>query len=355
VALGCLLAVVGLFGLDGLLFRTGLYTSWLEPDSSTGEFELILWREQQAQKQNGDNLVVTLGDSRFAFYPRVCNQLTADTGYVFRSAGVAGSDMRSWYYMLRDLDPTGQRYRAIVFGVNDYDDEDESFNPYDDLRPLHYIAARLRWADAIEFAGSFESRQLQWEAFRAALLKGFILQADLHAFLSHPLKRIQYVQLCHRGFPQWTYDYVESKATMTGLAVDWSSLQAAFPPNFESEQRETTQNALLRKPIPQTGRLARFRREWFGKIVDRYRGSRTRIIFLRLPRGPVVRPDGLVEKKSASIRELARRPNVMLAGEHAFDSLERPELFKDALHLNDEGCSRFSKMMAGEIARMLGK
>ena len=58
----CLLAVIGLFGLDGLLFHTGLYTSILEPDSSAGLYKLILYREQQAQKKNGDDMIVTLGD-----------------------------------------------------------------------------------------------------------------------------------------------------------------------------------------------------------------------------------------------------------------------------------------------------
>jgi lysophospholipase L1-like esterase len=88
-------------------------------------------------------------------------------------------------------------------------------------------------------------------------------------------------------------------------------------------------------------------------MLDRYRESRTKIIFVRLARGPVVRPASLVQKKSASIREFASRPNVFLASEHAFDSLERPELFKDALHLNRPGATRFSAMLVDEIARIL--
>ena len=42
LGLACLLAVAGVFGLDALLFRTGLYTSILEPDSAAGHFEMIL-------------------------------------------------------------------------------------------------------------------------------------------------------------------------------------------------------------------------------------------------------------------------------------------------------------------------
>jgi lysophospholipase L1-like esterase len=110
----------------------------------------------------------------------------------------------------------------------------------------------------------------------------------------------------------------------------------------------------MREPAPQTGRLAAFRRAWYGRILDRYRGSPTKIIFVRLPRGPIPRPDGLVHKKSATIREFAALPNVLLCDEHAFDSLEHPELFRDGLHLNRDGIARFSPMLAESIGRMLG-
>jgi len=60
---------------------------------------------------------------------------------------VPGTDARTWYYLIRDLDPTARRYRALVFGVDDYDDEDRAFNTSDDIRVLHYAIARLRWSD----------------------------------------------------------------------------------------------------------------------------------------------------------------------------------------------------------------
>src|ERR1700679_2895941 len=172
--LAFVLACIGAFGLDALAFRTRWYPSYLQPDSTTGLFELMLWREQQAQKNLGDNLVVTLGDSRFGIAPKISNDLVNETEYMFRSAGVAGTDPRSWYYMLRDLDPTARRYRAIVFGVNDYDDEDEAFHPDDDIRALHYCIARLRLADALEFAGSFRDPSLRWQALRGTLLKSLV-------------------------------------------------------------------------------------------------------------------------------------------------------------------------------------
>ena len=123
VAIACVAALLALFSLDALLFRTNLYPSVIDPNSSAGVFELTLLRERRRQAGPG-NLIVTLGDSRFAYLPRLANESTASTQYTFTSAGVAGSNPRMWYYMLRDLDPTARRYEAVVFGVDDFDDEE---------------------------------------------------------------------------------------------------------------------------------------------------------------------------------------------------------------------------------------
>ena len=345
-------AFAGLCALDALLFRTGLYPAILEPDSSAGTFELILRREQQAQPWYGRNLVVTMGDSRFAYYPRVANEQTAATGFAFRHAGVAGTDARTWYYMLRDLDPNRDGYRAIVIGVDDYDDEDGAYDIGDDLATLHYVAARLRVTDIIPFALSFEDSTARWQAFRGSLLKGIVFQRDILAFLSHPAKRFADVALNNRGFEEWTYGFVDTDKNVVGLKIDWTTFTATIPPGNEPLRDQVTRFVLYR-PSPQTGRHAAFRRKWFGRLMDRYRGTATKVVFVRLPRGPIPRPDNLVQKKSSSIREFAARPGVLLLDEHAFDALETPELFKDAFHLNNAGCSRLSVKMAQEVSRLL--
>ena len=108
IALSLLIACLLLFGLDALLFRTGLYMSVLEPDSTAGLLELILRREKAAQAKAGDNLVVTLGNSRMGYVPKGVDLRPRQTGYIVRTAVVPGSDARSWYYLLRDLDPKVQ-------------------------------------------------------------------------------------------------------------------------------------------------------------------------------------------------------------------------------------------------------
>ncbi len=353
LVLACLTACAGLIALDSVLFRTGFYATILEPDSSTGLCELILRRETSAQERYGDRMVATFGNSRFAWSPREIDRRPGPHKYEFRNAGVAGSDVRAWYYMIRDLDPTARRYKALVFGVDDYADEDRYYNPNDDIRALHYVIARLRLGDVLEFARSFDSRELQIAAFRGGLLKGIIFQNDLQAFLAHPIKRLSYVALCDRSWPMWVYNYEETPNSMAGLQIDWKTLKVTFPPGVNEDQRGTVNNFLAHAPEPQIGRVAAFQRTWYGRILDRYRGSPTKIIFLRLARGPVPRPDNLTHKLSSSIRELASRPNVTLLDEHAFESLEQPELFRDGMHLNREGIRRFSYMLEDEITRLL--
>jgi hypothetical protein len=344
---------VGAIALDSLLFRTGFYATILEPDSSTGLFEMVLRRELAAQEYTGRPMVATFGNSRFAWSPKAIDHRPGARKYALRSAGVAGSDARAWYYMIRDLDPTARRYRALVFGVDDYDDEDRYYNPNDDVRALHYVICRLRLLDAFEFARSFDSRELQIAALRGGLLKGIVFQNDLQAFLANPRKRLAYVRQCDRDWNTWVYDFEETTDSMAGLEIDWSTLKVTFPPGANADQRSTVTGFLAHEPEPQIGRLAAFQRTWYGRIIDRYRGSPTKIVFLRLARGPVPRPGNLTHKLSSSIRELARRPNVILVDEHAFDSLERPELFRDGMHLNREGIRRFSYMLEDEIARVL--
>src|ERR1022692_2511392 len=97
IALTLLLACLGLFGLDALLFRTRLYCSILAPASSAGLLELILWREKEAQYKAGDHRVVTLGNSRMGCGQKGGDLRPRQTGEGGRTAGGAGSEPRAWY------------------------------------------------------------------------------------------------------------------------------------------------------------------------------------------------------------------------------------------------------------------
>ena len=351
-AAALLAAVLGLFLIDAAIFRTRLYVPYLEPDATAGNLEMICYLETN-RKPAGGKQVLAVGDSRLGLTPQIANQVSVSRGYEFASVGVMGSSPRIWYYMLRDLDPGARRYAAVLLPVDDYDDEDRSQQPADELADLHYAIARLRLADVLEFSASFPSWQHKWQALRGSLFKGIVYQADLHAFLLDPHDRISRAMRSRREAASWIRNFRTPARDMTGLAIDWAAWKIAFPPDTPADLRRSLQEVLMRPVAPQTGDLAAYRRKWFGKIMDRYRGTATRVVFCRLPRAPIPRPDSLVKKLSSSIREFRSRPNVLLLDEHTFDFLERPEFFQDALHLNREGAARFSRLLAERLLEAL--
>lgn len=346
------LAALVIFGvIENLVFRTSFYSRVLDPDSSTGYFELILWNELH-RKQDSAPQVLAVGDSRMAaFQPRVANQ--QNTGLHFASVVVPATTPRCWYYLLRDADPSAHRYAAILIPLLDYDDEDRDEDLADRLHDLTFLVVRLRLVDIFDFAGSYLTLDHKWQAFRGSLLKGMVFKRDFQAFLPNPAARLAKVDYYHRSSAEWIYGYSGDPRTLRGLTVDWAAKKIQFPDGTDVARREQLQRILLDPPAPRTGREAAYRRLWLGRIMERYRSSGARLIFLRLPRSPAPRSDAPPPNPDSVIRRLAAEGSVIALDEHAFDSLERPELFADALHLNSEGAARFSAMLAAEVRARL--
>jgi hypothetical protein len=348
------LAAAGLvmFLLDAAVFRT-FYASIVEPDSTTGSVEMKLWNEHKRERTEYPE-ILTVGDSRIPIYPRVSNELTPETGYFFANIATPGTSPRCWYYMLRYIDPGANRYRAIVIPEYGYPDEDLWDQHDNRIRDLHYAIARLRLRDAFEFASSFGSRENELKALRGAIWKGFVYQTDFQAFWKDPMARLAKVEQHRRDAWEWFYNFDGDDKNLNGLSADWEDNRFGYADNIPRNMRDYLERELLRPPAPQVGRYRAYRQKWYGKILARYEGSGTQLIFLRMARGPVVRPEPLADVKTSVVRDLASDPNVLVMDEHAFDSLERPDLFVDPLHMNGPGCRMFSRMLARQVVALLG-
>ncbi|MCX6632437.1 MAG: hypothetical protein NTW28_32940 [Candidatus Solibacter sp.] len=339
--------------VEGVVFRTGLYSGLLEPDSSAGILKSVL-DDEKGRAATGSHEVLAVGDSRMGLRARAANELASETGYRFATIAVPGSTPRVWYYVLRDVDPTARRYAAILIGVDEYDDED-----YADLSnremDIRYVTPLLGWADVFPFAGSYPEWRTRWEAARAAIFKGYAYRADVQDFLAHHKFRMKKIAVMRREAAAHRYNDAWSSNDVTGLSVDWKAWTIHFPEGSTESQKRVFTEVLMRETVEQTGLRGKYRREWYGRIVEHYRGSRTKIVFLRLPRGPLVRPV-LVARKTAVARELAAsNPQVRLIPEHVFDSLEQPRFFGDPMHLNHAGSQEFSRMAARETGSLLGR
>ena len=79
--------------------------------------------------------VLAVGDSRMALRAWMANRLQSTI--TFGNAGIAGATPRVFNYVLRAVDPGRDRYEALLFLVDDYDDEDVE----EDLRNRRYDAS----------------------------------------------------------------------------------------------------------------------------------------------------------------------------------------------------------------------
>jgi hypothetical protein len=339
--------------VEVLIFDTNLYPSVLLTDSSAGSLELSLHNERR-RKVTDRNQVLAIGDSRMGFLPRYANLLTPELGYTFATIATPGTTPRCWYYMLRAVDPTARRYAAIVIPVENYDDAETWEDHANRMLDLHFLIAHLRWTDIPKFSDSFHATDLKWRAALSILLKGSIYKTDLQDFLRSPKNRLKATRLARRESHNWLYDYVGNPDNVTGFRVDWANHTFTAPASFTSDKKTVFQERLLDPQPPPKGQRSAYLKYWFAEIYKRYRGSGTRIIFVRLPRGPFVRPDAPPVNPHSSVRELAAMPEVILDREHYFDRLENPEMFFDAMHLNAAGGAEFSRMLAMHVRELLG-
>jgi hypothetical protein len=339
---------------EAAIFRSGFYEAYLEPLSIAGTFEQAL-RDELRRQRIAPREILVLGDSRIGegFSAPLANRTVAGSGFAFVNVAVPGTMPRAWYYMLRDLDADASRYFAVILPVDDYDDEDGLEDMADRELDLRNVIARLRLSDIWDFARSYNTVHERFEVARNSLFKGFVYKQDAQAFLEHPVTRLRDVRR-HRmhGF-EWRESYPGRPQSLTGLSIDWRKMTMTFPPDLPADQRAALMAILLRPVASQTGAHAAYRRLWFGRIIERDRRSATWIVFVRIPRAPIPRPDWLVHKLSSSIRELGARPHVLLLDEDTFDDLERPEVFFDGLHLNAAGRERFSVSLAQYVTRRL--
>src|SRR5947207_11788464 len=164
------IAAFGFFG--GVIFHSGLYVSCLAPSSYAGRIAEITQAEKD-RAPSGLKEVLVLGDSRIAegFSTDLANELGSTGGLKFVSLAEPAASANTWYYMVREVDPTTRRYSAIIvpYGIG-YEP-----NNADPLR-ISMTAPLLRYGDCFHFASGFQRWSGRFRAFIACLRRGSPLQ-----------------------------------------------------------------------------------------------------------------------------------------------------------------------------------
>jgi hypothetical protein len=336
---------------EGVLFHSGLYSLIVEPASTTGFMELQLRNEIRRPKANR-NQVLAVGDSRMPLLPRIVNEAGGD--YTFATMALGGTSPRTWYYALRAVDPKASNYAAIVIPSADYNEPDNFDYVSEREVDLHYLIGRLGLRDLGEFPWTYRGKKAQWMIVRGMILKGTIYKRDFIEFLDHPIDRIVKAQYYNHDSAGWYYVYGGNDKNLTGLQIDWKHQTVQAPDRITASERNQIQGMLFPAERPGEGRETAYLRYWYGRIVDYYRGSGTKLIFIRVPRAPLSPPDE-PPKMDSAVRQIASQPNVVVLNEGLFNALERPELFWDAWHMNRAGMEQFSRDLATAVDNVLGR
>ncbi|HVY94107.1 MAG TPA: hypothetical protein VHA14_15210 [Bryobacteraceae bacterium] len=350
-----ILALAAFFAADSLLFRTGWYTKYLEPDSSAGTLESHLyWLDSAPRSSQPEVLVV--GDSRIAEgFSAVTANAAAGGRLHFWNFGVSGTTPRVWYYALRAADPTRRRFAAIAFALDTYSDDDW-FAEFDRrTSDQNYLVMQLGLRDCFGFAQSMHDFPLGLHAFFGCLFRGIILRDDVQALLAKPTARLPHVADWRANGLRYITAYEGMPTNLSGMSVDWRHRTIQFPDRIPQATRDNVTRFVLREPADQTGEVARYRRRWLGGILDAYRDSPTRLIFLQLPRGPIVDPEAGKVHNTGFATAAAQSPDVAVLPPDTFTDLERPDLFADGLHLNRDGRPIFSTRLGERIDSILTK
>jgi hypothetical protein len=338
--------------VESLIFRLGWYNKYLEPRSSAGTVETYLsWLKRFPRGELPEVLVV--GDSRIAEGFSAPAAGTADGNRIrYWNFGVGGGTPRVWYYELRDGDPTRRRFAAIVLALDQYSDQDSVDSSPDRFIDLNFVIGRLRVSDCADFASSMKTWEYQARALSGCLLKGIALRRDAQEFLRHMKDRLKRAKDNRVNGLRNIDAYPGRVGDLRGLSADFVNRIIHFPPGLDAERHDAVQSMVMPEPAPQTGETTQYRKLWLGRIIDLYKDSPTRIVFLELPRAPLPIPES---PQAAVFLEWAlRRPHVSALPSSTFRDLERPEMFYDGLHLNRVGRGIFTARIATRIPPLIG-
>ena len=190
VARNLFLGIAAFLCVDGAVFHSGLYVSILAPSSYAGRVARITQAEKE-RAPSGLKEVLVLGDSRIAegFSTTLANELGSPAGLKFVSLAEPAASANTWYYMVREVDPTTRRYAAIVvpYGIG-YEP-----NSADPLR-ISMTAPLLRYGDCFHFASGFQRWSGRFRAFIACILRGSAYQDDVADLLAHPVARMRSIR-----------------------------------------------------------------------------------------------------------------------------------------------------------------
>jgi hypothetical protein len=353
------LSLAVFFTADYSFFRTGIYARFVPPVTTAGRLARFVLDEEN-RAPSGAQEVLATGNSKmqFALWDRLAEEADPQKRLKIIQGSLEGSSDKRTYYILKKIDPTHHRYAAIILSDSPYrisPTPEDLENEYSTAQVLASVVPPRDWA---EFADTFDDPAIRQKVRIQGVFSSRGVGMDLLLSSGRIIQRIV------GGGPTKLLTEAGHPESVLGLRlgpVDRRSLQVvSYPAHFDSFQRREAQS-YFQSPDSVSAELytlrsARFHQRWLSKIIDLYRGSPTRLIFVQMPRWPVELPRTAPLSSAPDIRDLLpRQENVTFLDKDEFSYLEDPKYFWDVLHLNQTGRRLFSQQMGGILREAIDR
>jgi hypothetical protein len=348
-----LLGVATFFLLDFAIFRSGLYLRIVPPVTTSAKL-LAAVRAESARPSSPRRDVLITGNSRMEFgFQEDYLQRHPDARIAPVKVAVPGSDLKWWYYILKDIDPRQDRYAAVVLSVNAYKIEPGLLDDENAYSTAQSIVPILHIDEIPAFVDTFTDPPTRARVLRKALMvgRGAALEWLLPIWrgMVRVLQGGQLRQLDPVNPPLQTVEKLQ--VSPDGKVID-------YPDHFDAFQKKDADESYVRAPEAdirkETEENARFQEKWLRRIADLYTGSATRIIVVQLPRWPAPLPAVTPENDAPDLRnDLADVSNINFVDDQEFQYLENPRYFTDVFHMNSRGQAEFTEKFVPRLEKML--
>jgi len=345
-------AVIILFLIDTLIFRSGLYQGYIEPYSSVGMY----WfrRNLAASKiRESNNLVALVGDSRIqeAFSSKIFDDLAQFRHYKAVNLAIPGTSLRVWYYLLKQVDPKRNAFRLIVIPMASYSDTDESENYNERMYDVCFLSPFLSIPDSLDCLGTFSCTAVRANLLMGTILKAYALRLDVRDFLAHPLRRLRTVSDFKKQGELNVYFYAGVRRSLDGLKLIGGKWTRGTS-KVDDAAIDRLNHRVFDLPPAQAGLQRRYNSYWLNRLVEAYAQSSTKLVLVKIPTDGIPR-HVTVAKDNSTIDSLGRKNKFIVLPENLCSNLERPQYFGDDLHLNYLGREHFTKKLAPFLIGLL--
>jgi hypothetical protein len=353
-----LLSVAVFVLADNLIFRTAVYARFIPLVTTSGRLAHFVLAEE-SRPPSGKDEILTTGSSKmqFALWDKVAEEADPQGRFRIISGAIHGASEKWTYYILKRIDPTHRRYAAIVISDSEYkvhplaEDQENDFSCAQALAP--FIAPR-DWPD---FVASFTDPAVRENVAYQGLFSSHGVGMDFLLSSGRIMERVLRGGVTKLLTDEGPAENVAALSTSSGREP--LVRVVSYPAHFDIFQREDADSDFrrpdLQDAIRYTEREARFHQEWLTKIIELYRDSPTKLIFVHMPQWPVRLPKIAPLPNAPDIRDLLpKRSNVVFLDEDEFTFLEQPKYFWDMQHLNRTGRRLFSERLGVRIREVIG-